>query len=246
MPRPRASAQQQQYSLGLWSQGLTVRAAHIELQKEFNEPVSHGTVQNWFRRFREGDRLLGNEDQPFRWSVMSSHGLPAEAGGVLMKVASLIGEWGDRQKMFNWRRQFSFRDAKWMWRVYCAVDGRVSYPEHMSEAPSSVGPVANSIDEGTGNSSTFIPLPFDHWLELSTRFSMSEWIHHLTGLDVDSTGYERDLMYRYWESTRHKTRVDEARASGAIPPPDLESQVNSFYEGYRAATQITNENVVTD
>jgi hypothetical protein len=210
MSRPKENADQQHVALGLWGKGLSIRAAHRELQALFNEPVSHGTVGNWFKRFNEGDTAHGDADRSYRWAEMTGHGIPSEAGSVINKIVIAIRELTvDQHAFVPWQGEISFRHAKWIWRVYNAVEGIVDF------MPLEVKPIPDT----DGRTSMWL----GKLIYVSRVFSEAERARLLSGTTVDTSYYEGELMYRPWESEENQDRHEQAIRDGMATADDIDS-----------------------
>ena len=116
MGRPKASPYQHRAARELHREGLKPKAITIQLEHEFDEPVSLSTVEKWCRNFRKyptGDNLL---DSPFNWENMDKAEIPWEAGRYLLSVWRRLTEVGQLKPP-------SFRHMRWWWRVHSAAPG---------------------------------------------------------------------------------------------------------------------------
>lgn len=193
MARPRASADQQVFAFQLWTRGLSVSATHLKIESEFVDSVSRATVGNWYKGFRSGENRSGKADRPFQWADMHKHGIPAEAGELLLETAFII-ENSEIEPGSNWTRainRMTFRHATWLWRVYHALGGRV----FGMSAKDHIGPSCFLTDRERGDA-----LPFEHWLAYGAAFAHAERIKEYTGISVDISSFETRLRYRPWES----------------------------------------------
>ena len=87
MARPKASAEQQAFARDRFYESLTPKAILIELEKNFDEPVSLRTVERWCRDFKHSDtpkdKLMNS---PFELHRLGEYGLPWEAGEYLAEI----------------------------------------------------------------------------------------------------------------------------------------------------------------
>lgn len=108
MGRPKASAEQQVFARDKFYGGLMPKAILIEIEKEFDEPVSLRTVERWIRGFRKSetpeDKLMNS---PFELHRLGEYGLPWESGEYLADMCYWLGEYRPTS-----------RDAVWWWRVH--------------------------------------------------------------------------------------------------------------------------------
>jgi len=114
MGRPKASPEQHRDALVLHREGLKPKAITIQLELDYDEPVSLSTVEKWCRNFREyptGDALL---DSPFNWENMDEAKIPWEAGHYLLSVWKRLTE-------VEQLKPPSFRHMRWWWRVHLAA-----------------------------------------------------------------------------------------------------------------------------
>ena len=136
MPRPKASPEQQVQAFRYWNRKFSVRSIRKHLVDVYGEDsVSTGTIGNWVKGFKDGDDLSKGIDEPFRWYRMSEFGIPDEAGDTVLKVASRLADYGNEPThILGFDDGLTFREAKWAWKVYEAVGGRVDLdPEVMSD-----------------------------------------------------------------------------------------------------------------
>jgi hypothetical protein len=240
MARPKASAEQQNRAFQLWGSGMTIRATQILLGKEFTEPVSHGTVGTWFKKFKEGELLHSDSDQPFSWSEMSRFDLPDEASGVLIRVASLIGKFGDWKHLLHETHPvFTFRDAKWMWRVYCAVERKADYTPPIADFPDDYGLPAGAVVGAIPLPDGSMPLDFVEWLRFGRMFSDVERARLIAGLDVDTSLPEQALAYRPWESLENRRRYEDAIEAGHAVIESKDTLI-TYWSGLASAREAIN------
>lgn len=221
MARPRASAEQQKRAYDLFNNGFTVSSTHLQLETEFDNPVSRGTVGNWFKGFKQGGLLQGKADEPFRWAEMGNHEIPYEAGAVLLKIVSVLPDCDEPEGYFE-TGSMSFRDAKWAWRVYQALDGNVSYIADPCDVI--------RFESELRSRGEPVPCELEVWLLLSSFFSASERAERVAGIHVDTTIREDELTFRPWESDenfkRHNELIDRGLLNGITDPdfdePDVE------------------------
>ena len=219
--RPLASSEQRTRAYNLWEGKMTVKAAHLKLQEEFSEPVSHGTVGNWFKSFKDSAQKYGVLDSPFRWSDMHRHELPDESARPLLTAASFISEYGDNQEFSHilFTPPMTFRDAVWLWRTYCAVEGLIDF---------SVFGWDGDLDKVLvvrRRRGSIKQLPARSWVAWSRTLAVSERAHDVAGLHLDVSHIEHHLAYRPWESDESKQRYIAAYESGHIPRPDFPMQM---------------------
>lgn len=215
MGRPRASAQQRATAFFLYRRQYSVREALVEIEQEFDKPVSRGKVGEWFKGFKESDSVAGDADTPFRWNEMHTHGIPPEAGRILLEVASRYGSYGD---WWPGKSSFTFRDAKWLWRTYCALDGAVDFSEEQPDyedediEPESLFDESDDREEETPSWSSHIG--FDEWYRWSTIFSEADAAREIAGIHIDLSEIEKELAYKPWESAERHARFESAIERG--------------------------------
>lgn len=217
MARPTADIRQKVAAFDLWLETSTIRMAHSRLRESFESPVSQGTVQNWFLEFKTADQVHGDRDKPFHWQSMTDHGIPRAAGDVLLRVSSVVGEFGDERSLLGESHSsFTFRDASWTWSVYLAVGANVSFS---APTPTQKGQVFQPPST-KGTRGNDLPLTFGDWLQFGLIYSQVERLKQVAGVDVDTAVLEHSLAYRPWESKKNLDRYSRAIGRKSMKPSD--------------------------
>jgi len=219
MSRYKKNPEQQLLALSLYRDGMSIDAITMALERRFDSPASRSLVGKWRKQFAEGEVLSNDIDKPFRWANMSDFNIPAEAGDFLLSVASRLSDYGDQHiHLQGLEDGFSFRDARWFWRVFNAVGGRIQIDGQ------------NQNMNGKRESMDWISL-----LNYARTLSAAEMAREIAGVQVDVTHIEAELAYRPWESTAAANRYDAAMKAGLVHKPEL---INSMIQSTKQADEL--------
>lgn len=113
MPRPKKSPEQQVRAYQLHQQRFGAGAITLQLELEFEAPVSRRTVERWIGGFPKDSEL----DSPFEWHRMEEYGLPWEASAFLLEMLFAARE----SRLNHLLPEPTVRQARWWWRVHLAA-----------------------------------------------------------------------------------------------------------------------------
>ena len=102
---------------GLFTQGHGPQGTLEKLELSFKEPVSLRTVKAWRADYKERQAELETRlDAPFEWSRLTDFDVPAEGSRAVLDAYRFY-----LSKGWDESEPFTFRLARWVWRVSQAL-----------------------------------------------------------------------------------------------------------------------------